>query len=175
MLLFYEQRQPLAAPDGTKLFIVSVVQQKNYFAIYWRDFVFKSFNLPKYTSLPHLWHSVITFTAFSRPNNLTSRQATKKARCKAANDVTRKNIPKNHRLGQGGVRTFFPSAPMKITTMDCLGIRATNLFTFIYQESNKQERIDSWKAKEDGKRKKMKIKPHLSNLWAALWPWLRGK
>lgn len=59
------QRSPLSS-DGAKLFIVSVLLQKNYFAIYWQDFVFKGFNLPKYTSLPHLWHSVITFTAVSQ-------------------------------------------------------------------------------------------------------------
>lgn len=45
---------------------LTVVLQKNYFAIYWWYFDFKSFILPKYTSLPHLWHSVITFTAVSQ-------------------------------------------------------------------------------------------------------------
>lgn len=88
---------------------LTVVLQKNYFAIYWWYFDFKSFILPKYTSLPHLWHSVITFTAVSQAKyfdlSTSDEEYSSFARCKVANDV----IPKTYQntTVYGGVRTIF--------------------------------------------------------------------
>lgn len=99
------QRSPLSS-DGAKLFIVSVLLQKNYFAIYWQDFVFKGFNLPKYTSLPHLWHSVITFTAVSQAKQFDLSKSDEKysslaRKVRSCQWRHPENIPKYHCLRRG--------------------------------------------------------------------------
>ena len=149
-LILYEKSSPIAAlsSDGAKLFIVSVLLQKNYFAIYWRDFVFTGFNLPKYTSLPHLWHSVITFIAVSQAKQVDLSKSDEKilrsrARCEVANDVT----PKHSKmpLSKEGLGTFFHRI---------IAWRSIYSRSFIENQRNKEKGSLFY----DGKRKKMKIK-----------------
>lgn len=54
---------PVPAIDSRRIKIdhAFLLHRKHYFSNYVRYFVFKLLNLPKYTNLPHLWHSVIAF------------------------------------------------------------------------------------------------------------------
>lgn len=132
------QRSPLSS-DGAKLFIVSVLLQKNYFTIYWQDFVFKGFNLPKYTSLPHLWHSVITFTAVSQAKQFDLSKSDEKysslaRKVRSCQWRHAENIPKYHCLRRGSE----------------LGLKRR-----IHRSRIKETRKDR---SDEGKRKKMKTK-----------------
>lgn len=62
--------------------------QTNYFAIVRYIWVCKGLNLPKYTSLPHLWHSVIATLLINRPQVLTSQAAVKTTKRKVNLPVT---------------------------------------------------------------------------------------